>query len=136
MSRLGVQLSVPRHALLLALSAALVSLACANRAQATCGDYLQMAADHSEAGHVPSDDHGSKPADAPCGCRGAQCGGTPLAPPAPKAPLRGYSQQDGNLLSIADRSLTLYGSWARFYFAARPNSGYPLLLNRPPDART
>jgi hypothetical protein len=103
-------------------------------ARATCGDYLQMAGDHVSSEHAPSRSGESQPANIPCGCRGAACGSTPFAPPAPKAPSASHSQQDVNLLEFADGSLAQHPSWTRLDFSARPCSGYPLLLNRPPSA--
>jgi hypothetical protein len=111
----------------------LLFLVAAHRAEATCGDYLQVPGEHSPA------DHGAKPNDdpapdrIPCGCRGEACHGAPLSPP-PQSPPRSHWQQDGNLLDLADRSLSLQRTWTRHSSAARPNRGYPLLLNRPPDA--
>jgi hypothetical protein len=133
---LGVQFAgacarAPFRAALVTLGAGLLVAALATDARATCGDYLQMPGEHVQtdpaADHEPTD-------DTPCGCRGAECHRGPLAPPQPKAPLRSYSQQDGNLLLLADSTLTLQRTWTRHRHDARPNRGYPLLLNRPPDA--
>jgi hypothetical protein len=117
-----------------ALAAALLVALCASRAQATCGDYLQMDDDHAQTDQATSQHDQAPPADSPCGCQGLECGGSPLAPLAPKAPVRTTSQQDGNLLHIAYSSLTLHVSWTRTGADARPNRGYPLRLNRPPNA--
>ena len=139
MFRLGVHfagmLFRMRASAICALCVALLLAACAGRAQATCGDYLQMDDNHAQADHAPNPRDDAPPVNAPCGCRGMECGGAPIAPIAPKAPLRTHSQQDGSLLHIADRSLTLHASWTRTVSDARPNRGYPLRLNRPPSAR-
>jgi hypothetical protein len=127
MFRRGVQIAA-------LLSAGFVLLICTSRAEATCGDYLRMDDDHRPAARATSDGDQSQPIDAPCGCRGLACQSAPLAPPAPKGPLRLSGQQDANLLNIADRSVSLHCSWARLEITARHRSGYPLLLNRPPDA--
>ena len=113
------------------LFATLVSLTFVSRAAATCGDYLQM----NDHGQAPQTNQANMPvpAEMPCPCRGEECRGAPLAPPAPQAPQRTGSQQDGNLPTLDDQSLALRESGARHFLSARPDRGYPLVLNRPPD---
>jgi hypothetical protein len=133
---LGVQFGcarAPFHAAFVAVGAMLLLSALASDARATCGDYLQMPDGHAAADQAANPEEVPNSNDAPCDCRGPECHRAPLAPPQPKAPLRSYSQQDGNLLLLADRSLTLQRTWTRHRLDARPNRGYPLLLNRPPD---
>jgi hypothetical protein len=136
MFRMGVQFTgfVRASAKLALVTTAFVvsGLTYANRAQATCGDYLQMD-EHSRADHAqhPTD----TPPDAPCGCAGMECRGAPVAPMAPKSPLRTHWQQDVNLPGFGDRSLSLHHSGTRPDYSGRPQRGFPLLLNRPPDAR-
>jgi hypothetical protein len=132
---LGVQFAWGcARAALVGFGAMVLLFALSNDAWATCGDYLQMPSEHGQADDAASHNEAPNPTGIPCGCRGAQCHRAPLAPLAPKAPLRTTSQQDCNLLNLADRSLTLQRTWTRHRQDARPNRGYPLLLNRPPDA--
>jgi hypothetical protein len=119
--------------LIAAPTALLLGSLCANRAAATCGDYLQMDDDHQ---YATSDSASSEnaPAEAPCGCKGVDCRRAPVAPPAPRSLLRFHSAQDGCLLARTDQLLLLYASRTRFDSSERPSRGFPLLLNRPPNA--
>jgi hypothetical protein len=81
------------------------------------------------------DKQSPSPTDVPCGCRGPECHRAPLAPaPAnPPVPVRSHSQQDLVALVDAGGFAGLSNAHLVSQISAQPRSGFPLLLDRPPN---
>jgi hypothetical protein len=73
-------------------------------------------------------------ASVPCGCKGPECRRAPADPTplVPGAPLRIPAPREMTLLAGGDFAIRLSGDWLTVDPSARPLSGYPLRLNRPP----
>jgi hypothetical protein len=104
----------------------------------SCGHYVkrmgpgfvpgQTAATQAAVDQVPAN-------NTPCPCHGPECRRLPQLPTpySPGAPVRLSAPQE--LIAIADRSLILSrpASWLAAELAARPSSGFPARLDRPPS---
>jgi hypothetical protein len=131
-----------------ALAAGMVAWLGVNSAEAaSCGHYVkrlgpsfvpgkgaaEKIAAEQAAHKLPGD---KSPAESPCGCKGPECHGAPLAPTpfAPNSPLRIPAPQEVTSLAHRDFTIGLGSDWLLAELSCQPLAGFPQRLARPPAA--